>query len=228
MKCHEAYLFKTKFSNVSVALIYTLSHNTRHIAFPNLELTCNIVYVHNRDLRNLQHTWYISHGWRCLKYEENILKFLQIYLSICTFLVWHLTSYLEKKYRVWPRNYVNLFQTWWKYSIYFYLEFKHNVYQWHMQAMKRTTMFRENKPLGHKHILRVDCMNDNQTLIMQNRILIVKIHEIVFKICWNRYVTSLEQIRYPIALSIWNKGFNRWSCIYLSVIEYWLLKVFHL
>ena len=72
--------------------------------------------------------------------------------------------------------------------------------------MKRTTMFRENKPLGHKHILRVDCMNDKQALIMQQRIGIVKIHEILFKICWNRYVTSLEQIRYPIALLIWTKG----------------------
>ena len=52
MKCNEALknLFKTKFSNVSVALIYKLSHNTRHIAFPNLELTCNIVYVHNHDM----------------------------------------------------------------------------------------------------------------------------------------------------------------------------------
>ena len=39
-----------------------------------------------------------------------------------------------------------------------------------MQAMKRTTMFRENNPLGHKHILRVDCMIDNQALIMQKRI----------------------------------------------------------
>ena len=68
--------------------------------------------------------------------------------------------------------------------------------------MNRTTMFRENKPLGHKHILHVDCVNDNQALIMQQRIGIVKIHEIIFKICGDRYVTSLEQIRYPIALSI--------------------------
>ena len=52
-----------------------------------------------------------------------------------------------------------------------------------MLAMKRTTMFREKKPLGHKHILRVDCMNDNQALVMQQRIGIVKIHEILFKIC---------------------------------------------
>ena len=36
--------------------------------------------------------------------------------------------------------------------------------------MKRTTMFRENNPLGHKHILCVDCMIDNQALIMQKRI----------------------------------------------------------
>ena len=49
-----------------------------------------------------------------------------------------------------------------------------------MQAMKRTTMFREKKPLGHKRILRVDCMNDNQALEMQQRIGIVKI---LFKMC---------------------------------------------
>ena len=36
--------------------------------------------------------------------------------------------------------------------------------------MKRTTMFRENNPLGHKHILRVDFIFDNQALIMQKRI----------------------------------------------------------
>ena len=75
-----------------------------------------------------------------------------------------------------------------------------------MQAMKRTTMFRENNPLGHKHILRVDCMIDNQALIMQKRIWIVKIPEIIFTLCWNRYATSIEQIRYPIALSILAKA----------------------
>ena len=52
-----------------------------------------------------------------------------------------------------------------------------------MQAMKRATMFRENKPLIHKHILRVDCLNVNQALIMQQRVGIVKIREILFKIC---------------------------------------------
>ena len=64
--------------------------------------------------------------------------------------------------------------------------------------MKRTTMFQENKPLGHKHILRVDCMNDNQALIMQLTIGIVKIHEILLKyvktdtfLLFNRYVTQL-------------------------------------
>ena len=49
-----------------------------------------------------------------------------------------------------------------------------------MQAIQGSTMFPENKPLGHKHILRVDCMNDNQASKMQQRIGIV---EILFKIC---------------------------------------------
>ena len=39
--------FKAKCSNVSVALIHTLSNNTRHIAFANLEFTCNIVCAHD-------------------------------------------------------------------------------------------------------------------------------------------------------------------------------------
>ena len=132
-------------------------------------------------------------------FYKYILVFARFYFGI-----W--PPILKKKYWAWPRHHVNLFQTSWKCSIDFYLEFYNNVYQWLMLAMKRTTMFREKKPLGHKHILRVDCMNDNQALVMQQRIGIVKIHEILFKICWNRYVTSLEQIRYPIALSFWTKG----------------------
>ena len=37
-------------------------------------MTCN--------LRNWQHTWYISYGWRCLKYEENVLNFLHIHFFV--------------------------------------------------------------------------------------------------------------------------------------------------
>ena len=43
-------------------------------------------------------------------------------------------------------------------------------------------MFRDNKQLEYIHILHVDCMNDNQALIMQQTIGIVKIHETLFKI----------------------------------------------
>ena len=67
-----------------------------------------------------------------------------------------------------------------------------------MQGIKRTTMFQENKLLGHKHILCVDCIYDNQALIMQQTIGIVKIHEILLKhvktdtlLLLNRYVTQL-------------------------------------
>ena len=133
VKCHEALsilyknknLFKTKFSNVSVALIYILSHNTRHIAFRNLELTCKIIYVHNHDMWPSKLATYIIYqpGLTMSQVWRKYTHFLQIYLSVCTFLVWYLTSHLEKKYRVWPRHYVYLFQTWWKCSIYFYLEF---------------------------------------------------------------------------------------------------------
>ena len=51
------------------------------------------------------------------------------------------------------------------------------------EAYHVTTIFRENKPLGHKHILRVDCLNDKQALIKQHMIGIVKIHEIIIEIC---------------------------------------------
>ena len=94
--------------------------------------------------------------------------------------------------------------------------------------MKRTTMFRENNPLGLKHILRVDCMIDNQALIMQKSIWIVKIPKLSSNyvetdtlLLLNRYVTQLLCQFEP-------KLFNKWSCIYWSVIEDWLLKIFHI
>ena len=88
IKCHDALNIysKQKFSNVFVALIYTLSHNTRCIAFQNL-LTCNIPYVQDHDMWPLtMATCMIYQPWLTMcQVWKDVLNFWQLYLSICTF-----------------------------------------------------------------------------------------------------------------------------------------------
>ena len=65
---------------------------------------------------------------------------------------------------------------------------------------------RENNRFWHIVILRVDCLNDNQALIMQETINLFQIHKTLNKILLKQIRYFLKQIRYPIVLSVWTKS----------------------
>ena len=50
----------------------------------------------------------------------------------------------------------------------------------------------------HIHILRVDCVNDNKVLIMQQTIKLFQIHKTLNKILLKQIRYFLKQIRYPM------------------------------
>ena len=81
LKLYTPFLIGLKFSIVFVALIYTLSHNTRHIAFPNLELTCNIAHVHDNDMwPSKLATYMIYQPW--LRMSQVWRKYTQLFTNI--------------------------------------------------------------------------------------------------------------------------------------------------
>ena len=54
--------------------------------------------------------------------------------------------------------------------------------------------------------LLVDCVNDNQALIMQQTIKLFQIHKAFNKILLKQIRYFLKQMRYPIVLSVWTKS----------------------